>query len=83
MLSARRVEHELTEHKGSKMSSEAPLKRLTYTVDETAKILNIGRGQTYAGVRSGEIPSIKIGKRYLVPVVALERMLQGDPARTD
>jgi predicted DNA-binding transcriptional regulator AlpA len=27
--------------------------------------------------RRGEIPTIKIGKRILVPVVALERMLQG------
>jgi hypothetical protein len=27
--------------------------------------------------RRGEIPTIKIGKRILVPLAALERMLQG------
>jgi excisionase family DNA binding protein len=51
--------------------------RLTLTVDEAARRLGIGRGQAYAGVRVGEIPSIKIGKRYLVPIAALERMLAG------
>jgi excisionase family DNA binding protein len=49
--------------------------RLTLTVDETAKRLGIGRSQTYAGIRNGQIPAIRIGKRYLVPVASLERML--------
>ncbi len=49
--------------------------RKTITVDEAAKALGIGRNTAYEAVRRGEIPSIKIGKRLLVPVVALERML--------
>ena len=48
---------------------------ITYTVPEAAKLLRIGRNQGYEAVRSGELPSIKIGKRILVPRVALERML--------
>jgi excisionase family DNA binding protein len=52
--------------------------RLTLTVDETAKQLGIGRSQAYAGIRNGEIPAIKIGKRYLVPIAALE--LKQSPA---
>jgi excisionase family DNA binding protein len=56
---------------------------LTMSVDELAKALRIGRSQAYAAVRKGEVPSIKIGKRYLVPVAALKRMLQIGPMRAD
>ena len=51
---------------------------MTYTVEETAALLRIGRNHAYEAVRTGELPSIKIGKRILVPRIALERML--DPA---
>jgi excisionase family DNA binding protein len=53
--------------------------RLTITVDEAAKKLGIGRCQAYAAVRQGEIPSIRIGKRFLIPIAAFERMLNGEP----
>lgn len=47
----------------------------TLSVEEAAVVLGIGRNQAYEGVRTGEIPSIRIGKRLLVPKAALERML--------
>ena len=50
--------------------------RRTITITEVAKLLGIGRNQAYEAARRGEIPVIKIGKRMLVPLVALERMLQ-------
>jgi excisionase family DNA binding protein len=50
------------------------------TVDEAAKRLRISRNGAYEAVRRGEIPSIKIGKRILVPRAALERMLNGEAA---
>lgn len=58
-------------------------KRLTMTVQEAAKKLGIGRNQGYDAARRGEIPTIKIGKRLLVPVVALEAKLAnaGNPVR--
>ena len=49
--------------------------KATMTVDEAAKCLGIGRNSAYEAVQRGEIPVIRIGKRLLVPVVALERML--------
>jgi excisionase family DNA binding protein len=55
------------------MQSDKP--PATYTVEETAKLLRVGRNKAYEGVKAGEIPSIKIGKRILVPRVALEQML--------
>lgn len=54
--------------------------RRTLTITEAAKALGIGRNQGYAAAQRGEIPTIKIGKRLLVPAAALERMLQGEGA---
>ena len=53
------------------------VRRRTVSVEEGAKILGIGRSAAYAGVRSGQIPAIRIGGRWLIPLVALERMLEG------
>lgn len=49
--------------------------RLTYTVMEAAKILGIGRDTAYRAVLEGQIPSIRIGKRLLIPKQALEKLL--------
>ena len=49
--------------------------RRTLTVPEAAKILGIGRNQAYDAARSGEIPTIRIGGRILVPLAALEKLL--------
>jgi len=54
--------------------------RLTFTVEETAKLLGIGRQLAYDRVKTGEIPVIKVGRRLLVPRRALEKLLeQGQP----
>lgn len=37
------------------------------TVDDVMKILHIGRNKAYELLRSKEIPSIKIGKKYIIP----------------
>ncbi len=47
------------------------------TVMEAAKLLRLSRGSAYEGIRSGQIPSIRIGRRLLVPRRALEKMLEG------
>ncbi len=51
------------------------MKKLTVTIDEAAVALGIGRNSAYAAARTGEIPTIKVGKRVLVPIGALEKML--------
>ncbi len=45
------------------------------TVPETARVLGIARNSAYLAVRTGAIPSLKIGRRILVPRQAVERML--------
>ena len=52
-----------------------PKHRLTMTIPEAAKKLGIGRNQGYEAAKSGQIPTIKIAKRLLVPVTALENKL--------
>lgn len=52
--------------------------KLTLTIDETAKILGIGRNLCYDKCKSGDLPAIKIGRRLLVPRRALEKLLE-DP----
>lgn len=49
----------------------------TWTILETARILRIGRNQAYEGAKTGKIPTIRIGKRLLVPKAALDRLLDG------
>lgn len=50
--------------------------RLTYTVDEVAEMLGISRGLAYEMVRRGELPSIRLGRRLLVPCRAFHRWLE-------
>jgi len=49
--------------------------KLVFTVNETRRKLRISRGLTYEAIRRGEIPSIRIGGRILVPRKALEDMI--------
>jgi excisionase family DNA binding protein len=44
-------------------------------VEETAKILRVGRGAVYEAVRRGEIPSLKFGRCIRIPVNALYRFI--------
>ena len=49
---------------------------LVLTPTETAKLLRIGRGTVYEQIRLGVIPSIRLGRRLLVPRAALIKMLE-------
>ncbi|HVV77128.1 MAG TPA: helix-turn-helix domain-containing protein [Mycobacteriales bacterium] len=41
--------------------------RVTMTVDEVAAMLGISRNSAFRAVKSGDLPSIRIGRRILVP----------------
>jgi len=47
----------------------------TMTVEEASKRLGVSRNTGYEAVRLNQIPSIRIGRRILVPRAALERIL--------
>ena len=58
--------------------------KLVYTVEEAGALLGLGRSGAYDAVRRGDLPTIRIGRRILVPKEALERMLSGvSPANND
>ena len=47
----------------------------TCSVAEAGDRIGIGRDAAYEGVRKGEIPAIRVGRRWRVLVVPLEKML--------
>jgi len=49
---------------------------LVLTPIEAAKLLRIGRGTAYEQIKYGTIPSIRIGRRILIPRAALLKMLE-------
>lgn len=56
----------------------AILSKPTMTVDELSIVLGVGRAQAYAAVREGQIRSLRIGKRIVIPTSAVLGMLCGD-----
>jgi excisionase family DNA binding protein len=56
------------------------IERQTYDIGEAARLLGISSMSVYLAVRRGELPTIKIGKRLLVPKAALNRLLAGAEA---
>jgi excisionase family DNA binding protein len=54
------------------------IERKTLTVPEAAIELGIDRKSAYDAVHRGEIPTIRIGRRLLVPRNALDRLLSGE-----
>lgn len=60
---------------------------LTVTVEQAAKLLGIGRSTAYELVRTGDLPSLRLGRRIVVPTaklalhlgVGLEAMERLDP----
>ena len=49
--------------------------RLTLTIEEAARALGVGRNAAYDAARRGILPVIRLGRRLVVPRVALERLL--------
>jgi excisionase family DNA binding protein len=50
--------------------------QLVYTVEEARKKLRLSRGLVYQAIRDGQLPSIRVGRRILVPRAALEKLLE-------
>lgn len=55
-------------------------KCMTCTVAEAAELLGISRGTAYEYVRAGELPSVRLGRRLMVPKHRLEALLNGEAA---
>jgi excisionase family DNA binding protein len=45
--------------------------RLTFTINEAANALGVGRNTVYEAVRAGTVPTIRMGRRVIIPKYAL------------
>jgi excisionase family DNA binding protein len=60
-----------------------------YTVSEAARILRVAPSTLYRVIREGDFPAVRLRTRYVVPAVALDKLLEQatesgglvDPAR--
>jgi excisionase family DNA binding protein len=58
----------------TKFETAKPQRRVV-TVEEAAAILQISRGAAYQAAKTKQLPTIRIGRRLLVPLAALEQLL--------
>lgn len=58
-------------------SNETATEKSTYSVVEAARLLGLSRNSVYQAIDRGQLPSLKIGKRILIPKILLKRLLEG------
>jgi excisionase family DNA binding protein len=51
--------------------------RTTLTIEETAAVLGVSRASAYLLAKRGGLPVLDLGRRRVVPVVRLKKMLRG------
>jgi len=66
------------EREGAARVKVAGAERLTVSVEEAAEMLGVSRGTAYNLVRTGDIPSVQLGRRIVVPVRRLRALIDGD-----
>ena len=54
----------------------ASAERLVYSVPEAGRLLGLSRNAAYAAAKRGEIPSIRIGRRLVVPKATFHRTFE-------
>lgn len=54
------------------------VERKTLTVEEAGRVLGLGRSAAYNAAKRGQLPTLRIGHRVLVPRAALDRLLDGE-----
>ena len=50
--------------------------RVVYSVAEIMQLFHLSKATAYAAVKSGAIPSLRIGGRILIPKCQIDKMLQ-------
>ncbi len=53
---------------------------VTYNVNEAAQALRLSRDMIYQLIRSGRLRTVKVGRRRLVPVTALDDWIRAQDA---
>ena len=58
--------------------TKTPSEQVTYSIPEVAKLLSISVPHAYKVVREGLVPSLRLGKRVVIPKAALDKLLSCD-----
>jgi excisionase family DNA binding protein len=66
-------------HHATDWRNQLSTTRLTYTVEESAALLGLARSTMYELVRTGDVTSIRLGRRILVTRPTLEALLGFEP----
>ena len=57
------------------MTDQISLERRTLAVSEVARILGVSRSTAFVMAKSGQLPTIRVGRRVVVPIAPLNRLL--------
>ena len=60
---------------GKRQKRENSPDRLTLTVDEAGELLGISRPTAFKLVKERKIPSLRLGRRVVIPRVAIQKLL--------
>ena len=53
------------------------VEQLVLTVEQARKLLGLSRGLMYQAINSGQIPSLRFGRRICIPTAQLKRLING------
>lgn len=65
-----------TDNPGKAPIGSTPIKKILYSVEDTAAALSMGRTTIFALIVEGQIKSVKIGKRRLVAASEIEAYVE-------
>ena len=58
------------------MTTGEQIKRVAYSPNEAARALGLSLNHVYDLIRLGRIPSVRMGKRILIPKAEIDRLMQ-------
>jgi len=65
----------------SSSAKEAKMEQLLLRVNETAKLIGLGKSKTYDLIAKGELPAVRIGRSVRVPVDGLHAWIAAQVRR--
>lgn len=74
-METHRAEPEQEARGGPSPTEARPTQRLTFTVDEVAVALGISRSSAYECAKRGDIPTVRLGRRIVIPRRAVLELL--------
>jgi excisionase family DNA binding protein len=68
------------QHGGKQLSKTAAVQRVAYSPTEAALVTGLSRNTIYELIGSGQLRSVKVGGRRLIPASAILALVEGEAA---